>query len=62
MRSEPMKALDVLVVEDDAMIGVLLGEMLEAMGYGVCALETTGRSADADDQKISHTARRSARQ
>jgi DNA-binding response OmpR family regulator len=45
MRSEPMKALDVLVVEDDAMIGVLLGEMLEAMGYGVCALETTGAGA-----------------
>ena len=40
-----MKALDVLVVEDDAMIGVLLGEMLEAMGYGVCALETTGAGA-----------------
>src|ERR1700722_4237230 len=35
------KALRVLVVEDDAMIGVLLGEMLEGMGYGVCGIEAT---------------------
>ena len=39
------KALRVLVVEDDAMIGVLLGEMLEDMGYDVCGIETT--EADA---------------
>jgi CheY-like chemotaxis protein len=35
----------VLVVEDDAMIGVLLGEMLEGMGYDVCGIEAT--EADA---------------
>jgi two-component system, response regulator PdtaR len=40
-----MKALRVLVVEDDAMIGALLAEMLEAMGYAVCAVEITGASA-----------------
>jgi CheY-like chemotaxis protein len=39
------KAPRVLVVEDDAMIGVLLGEMLEEMGYDVCGIETT--EADA---------------
>ena len=38
---EPMKALRVLVVEDDAMIGMLLAEMLEQMGHEVCALERT---------------------
>lgn len=40
-----MKAPRVLVVEDDAMIGVLLGEMLEGMGYDVCGIEAT--EADA---------------
>jgi len=44
-RTKPMTALRVLVVEDDAMIGVLLGEMLEGMGYDVCAIEAT--EADA---------------
>jgi len=36
-----MKALRVLVVEDDAMIGMLLAEMLEAMGHDICAIEAT---------------------
>jgi DNA-binding NtrC family response regulator len=36
-----MKALRVLVVEDDAIIGLLLAEMLEQMGHEVCALERT---------------------
>jgi CheY-like chemotaxis protein len=36
-----MKALRVLVVEDNAMIGMLLAEMLEEMGHGVCAIEAT---------------------
>ncbi len=40
-----MTALRVLVVEDDAMIGVLLGEILEGMGYDVCGIEAT--EADA---------------
>ncbi len=44
-QTEPMKAPRVLVVEDDAMIGVLLGEMLEEMGYEVCGIEAT--EADA---------------
>jgi CheY-like chemotaxis protein len=43
--SEMKKAPRVLVVEDDAMIGVLLGEMLEGMGYDVCGIEAT--EADA---------------
>ncbi|HLY55345.1 MAG TPA: response regulator [Stellaceae bacterium] len=36
-----MNALRVLVVEDDAVIAILLGEMLEGMGHGVCAIEAT---------------------
>jgi len=40
-----MAALRVLVVEDDAIIGALLAEMLEGMGHDVCAVEAT--EADA---------------
>src|ERR1039458_8577970 len=40
-----MQALRVLVVEDDPMIGMLLAEMLEAMGHDVCAIETTEAAA-----------------
>jgi two-component system, response regulator PdtaR len=40
-----VKAERVLVVEDDAMIGMLLAEMLEQMGHSVCAIEVT--EADA---------------
>ena len=40
-----MKALRVLVVDDDALLGTLLAEMLEAMGHRVCAVEAT--EADA---------------
>jgi CheY-like chemotaxis protein len=36
-----MKALRVLVVEDNAIIGMLLAEMLAEMGHDVCGLETT---------------------
>ena len=43
--SGSMKALRVLVVEDDMITGVLLGELLEQMGYDVCAIEST--EADA---------------
>ncbi len=42
-----MKALRVLVVEDDAMIGMLLVEMLEQMGHGICAIEATEADAVA---------------
>ncbi len=36
-----MKAARVLVMEDDLMIGALLGEMLTNMGHAVCATEAT---------------------
>lgn len=42
-----MKALRVLVVEDDALIGELLAEMLEGMGHDVCAMEATEADAVA---------------
>jgi len=45
-----MKALRILVLEDDAMIGMLLGAMLEEMGHTVCAIvaeETDAVSAAA---------------
>lgn len=42
-----MAALTVLVVEDDAMIGMLLAEMLEEMGYAVCAVSATEDDAVA---------------
>ena len=40
-----MKALRVLVVEDDLIIGQLLGEMLAGLGYDVCAIEATETGA-----------------
>jgi DNA-binding response OmpR family regulator len=43
-----MTTLSVLVVEDDAMIGMLLTEMLEEMGYKVCAVSATEEDAVAD--------------
>jgi len=36
-----MKVLRILVVEDDAMIALLLAEMFAAMGHDVCAIEAT---------------------
>jgi DNA-binding response OmpR family regulator len=36
-----MKALRILVMEDNAVIGMLLAEMLAEMGHDVCAIETT---------------------
>ena len=42
-----MNALRVLVVEDNGMIGMLLAEMLEAMGHSVCAIEATEAGAVA---------------
>ena len=36
-----MAPLSVLVVEDDAMIGMFLAEMLGEMGYDVCAIAAT---------------------
>ena len=43
--SQPLKALRVLVVEDDALIAMLYVELLEEKGHAVCAIETT--EADA---------------
>jgi len=34
--AKTMSALLVMIVEDDAVIGVLLAETLEAMGHTVC--------------------------
>lgn len=42
-----MTALHVLVVEDDAEIGPLLGETLRSRGYEVCAVEATEAGAVA---------------
>ncbi len=44
-RTEAATAMRVLVVEDDAIIGTLLAEMLAGMGHDVCAIEAT--EADA---------------
>lgn len=38
-------SLRILVVEDDWMIGSLLGEMLESMGHSVCAIEADAAKA-----------------
>jgi len=38
---EKTALLRILVVEDDALIGMLLGDMLEVMGHEVCAIEAT---------------------
>ncbi len=40
-----MKGLRVLLAEDDALIGMLLAEILAEMGHEVCAIEAT--EADA---------------
>jgi CheY-like chemotaxis protein len=43
-----MTALSVLIVEDDALIGRLLAEILEDMGHMVCAIVATEDEAVAD--------------
>jgi DNA-binding response OmpR family regulator len=40
-----MKALRVLLVEDDTMLGTLLAEMLEDIGYDVCAIAASEAAA-----------------
>ncbi len=40
-------ALNVLIVEDDAMIGLLLTEILEEMGHSVCGVASTEEEAVA---------------
>lgn len=40
-----MRSLRILLVDDDALIGVLLTEILEDMGHVVCGLATTETEA-----------------
>ena len=40
-----MKALRVLVIEDDAVIAMLLSELLRGMGHGICAIAATEAEA-----------------
>jgi DNA-binding response OmpR family regulator len=40
-----MKALRILLVEDDIMIGALLSDILKDMGHDVCAIEVTKEAA-----------------
>lgn len=42
-----MRALRIIVVEDDAMIGTLLAETLAGLGHHVCAVEATEAGAVA---------------
>jgi CheY-like chemotaxis protein len=42
-----MKPLRILVIEDDALIGMLLTEMLSDMGHEVCGVEATEAGAVA---------------
>jgi DNA-binding NtrC family response regulator len=47
-----MKQLRILVVEDDALLGILLGEILVEMGHRVCAV--TGTVAGAVSGAAQH--------
>lgn len=40
-----MAAIRVMVIEDEALLGSLFGEVLEGMGYVVCAIESTEAGA-----------------
>ncbi len=40
-----MSTLRVLLAEDDALIGMLLAEILEDMGHDICAIEATESEA-----------------
>ncbi len=42
----------VLIVEDDALIGMLLATMLQDMGFDVCAIETTQVGAVAAEMRL----------
>jgi CheY-like chemotaxis protein len=47
IRIVSMKKLRVMIVEDDALIASLLGELIEALGHQVCAIESSERGAVA---------------
>lgn len=49
----PPLRLRILVVEDDGLIGTLLGDMLELLGHKVCAIEVTEDGAIAAAAKFS---------
>jgi DNA-binding response OmpR family regulator len=40
-----MKALLILLVEDDSMIGLMIADLLKDMGHDVCAIEVTSDAA-----------------
>jgi DNA-binding response OmpR family regulator len=42
-----MKALRIVVVDDDAMIAMLLADMLQGIGHNVCSIEATEADAVA---------------
>ena len=42
-----MTAIRIIVVEDDAVLGILFAELLESMGHIVCAIEATEAGAVA---------------
>jgi len=48
-----MKSLQILVVEDEAVIASLLGEVLRGMGHEVCATEGAERDAIAAALRLS---------
>jgi CheY-like chemotaxis protein len=50
-RSSEMKQLRVLVVEQDAIIGALLSEMLEDLGHVICAVEGDSGNAAATAER-----------
>jgi CheY-like chemotaxis protein len=43
--SEPRPLLRILLVEDDSLIGLLLGDVLTDMGHEICAIEATETGA-----------------
>lgn len=47
-----MRRLRLLLAEDDILLGMLLGEMLEEMGHEICAIEAT--EADLVDAAIKY--------
>jgi DNA-binding response OmpR family regulator len=47
-----MKPLRVLVMEDDALIGALLAEVLAGMGHEICAIEATETDAVAAARRL----------
>lgn len=49
-RRDGMTAARVLLVKDDAMIGLALAETLAALGYAVCATEAGAVAAAAKAQ------------